>query len=79
VTCISTRGGDDLWIVRAIAKFLKQQGFAKLSRRADNELPETVGPIQADRADVQALSLEPRGELLSWESRLVHIELSNIE
>jgi transposase len=44
----------------AIAKFLKQQGFAKLPRRADNELPETVRPIQADRADVQALSLEPR-------------------
>lgn len=29
----------------AIAKFLKQQGFAKLPRRADNELPETVRPI----------------------------------
>ena len=44
----------------AIAKLLKAEGFAKLPRRADEECPETVKPIQAERADVRALSLEPR-------------------
>jgi hypothetical protein len=44
----------------AIAKVLKAEGFAKLPRRADEERPETVKPIQAERADVRTLSLEPR-------------------
>lgn len=44
----------------AIAKLLKAEGFAKLPRRADEERPDTVKPIQADRADVRALSLESR-------------------
>jgi len=44
----------------AVAKLLKAEGFAKLPRRADEERPETIKPIQADRADVRALSLEPR-------------------
>jgi hypothetical protein len=44
----------------AIAMLLKEEGFAKLPRRADEERPETAKPIQADRADVRTLSLEPR-------------------
>jgi len=44
----------------AVAKVLQEEGFAKLPRRADEERPETVKPIQADRADVRELSLEPR-------------------
>lgn len=44
----------------AIGKVLKEEGFAKLPRRADEERPETVLPTQADRADVRALSVEPR-------------------
>jgi transposase len=44
----------------AVAKLLKEEGFAKLPRRGDEELPESVKPIQADRADVRALSLESR-------------------
>jgi hypothetical protein len=44
----------------AIGKVLKEEGFAKLPRRADEERPEAVKPIQADRADVRALSQEPR-------------------
>jgi hypothetical protein len=44
----------------AIGKVLKEEGFAKLPRRADEERPEVVKPIQADRADVRALSREPR-------------------
>lgn len=44
----------------AIGKVLKEEGFAKLPRRADEERPEVVKPVQADRADVRALSREPR-------------------
>jgi hypothetical protein len=44
----------------AVSKVLQEEGFAKLPRRADEERPETVKPTHADRADVRALSLEPR-------------------
>jgi hypothetical protein len=44
----------------AVAKLVKEEGFAKLPRRADEERPKTIKPIQADRADVRELSLEPR-------------------
>jgi len=44
----------------AVANVLKEEGFAKLPRRADEERPPSIGPIQADRADVRMLSLEPR-------------------
>ena len=44
----------------AVGKVLKEEGFAKLPRRADEERPEAVKPVQADRADVRALSREPR-------------------
>lgn len=44
----------------AIGKMLKEEGFARLPRRADEERPEAVKPVQADRADVRALSREPR-------------------
>ena len=44
----------------AIGKLLKEEGFARLPRRADEERPEAVKPVQADRADVRSLSREPR-------------------
>jgi hypothetical protein len=44
----------------AVANVLKEEGFAKLPRRADEERPPGVRPTQADRADVRMLSLEPR-------------------
>jgi hypothetical protein len=44
----------------AVALVLKEEGFAKLPRRGDGERPETVKPLQADRADVRNLSLEQR-------------------
>lgn len=44
----------------AVAQVLKQEGFAKLPRRADDERPPEVKPTQADSADARALSLEPR-------------------
>jgi hypothetical protein len=44
----------------AIGKVLKEEGFARLPRRADEERPEAVKPVQADRADVRSLSRDPR-------------------
>jgi hypothetical protein len=44
----------------AVAKVLKEEGFAKLPRRADEERPPGIRPTQADRADVRMLSLQPR-------------------
>jgi len=44
----------------AVASVLKEEGFAKLPRRADEERPPGIRPTQADRADVRMLSLEPR-------------------
>jgi hypothetical protein len=44
----------------SVAQVLKEEGFAKLPRRWDAERPAGVKPTQADRADVRALSLEPR-------------------
>ena len=44
----------------AVATVLKEEGFAKLPRRADEERPSGIRPTQADRADVRMLSLEPR-------------------
>jgi len=43
----------------AVANVLKEEGFAKLPRRADEERPPGVRPTQADQADVRRLSLEP--------------------
>jgi len=44
----------------AVAAVLRQQGFAKLPRRGDDERPPGTKPTAADRADARALSLEPR-------------------
>jgi hypothetical protein len=44
----------------AVASVLKEEGFAKLPRRADEERPPGLRPTQADRADVRRLSLQPR-------------------
>jgi hypothetical protein len=44
----------------SIAEILKQEGFAKLPRRLDEERPVQPRPIVADVADVRELDLEPR-------------------
>jgi len=44
----------------AVGATLKKEGFAKLPRRMDEERPPGTKPTAADRADVRALSLEPR-------------------
>jgi hypothetical protein len=45
----------------AIAAILKQEGFAKLPRRADDERPHRPRPVVAEVADVRQLDLTPRG------------------
>lgn len=44
----------------AVAKVLKQEGFARLPRRKDEERPPRTKPTAADPADVRSMSLEPR-------------------
>jgi hypothetical protein len=44
----------------AVAAVLKQEGFARLPRRKDEERPVGTKPTAADPADARALSLEPR-------------------
>ena len=45
----------------AIAVILKQEGFAKLPRRPDDERPDRPRPVVAEAADVRQLDLSPRG------------------
>lgn len=44
----------------AIDKILKQEGFARLPRRRDDERPPVIRPAVADVADVRQLDLSPR-------------------
>jgi hypothetical protein len=44
----------------SIATILKQEGFARLPRRADDERPAGSRPTAADAADARQLNLEPR-------------------
>ena len=44
----------------AISIILKEEGFARLPRRADEERPGRPGPLKAEVADVRQLDLSPR-------------------
>jgi hypothetical protein len=44
----------------AVAAILKEEGFAKLPRRRDDERPQRPGPVVAEIADVRRLDLAPR-------------------
>ena len=44
----------------AVAQILKEEGFARLPRRADDERPPGSRPTTADVADVRQLDLSPR-------------------
>jgi len=44
----------------AVAKILKDEGFARLPRRADDQRPPGARPTTADVADVRQLDLSPR-------------------
>src|SRR3954454_12214431 len=51
--------GHDISI-NALAILLREEGFARLPRRLDEERPQATRPEEAAMADVRALSLEPR-------------------
>jgi hypothetical protein len=44
----------------AVAVILKEEGFAKLPRRTDDDRPDEPHPVVADVADVRQLDLTPR-------------------
>ena len=44
----------------AVSLILKEEGFARLPRRADDERPARLGPEKAATADARALDLSPR-------------------
>src|SRR5262249_11059859 len=54
-----TRDGEPL-SPAAVAAILKDEGFAKLPRRADDERPDQTRPVVADVADFRRLDLTPR-------------------
>jgi len=45
----------------SVSKILKEEGFARLPRRKDEDRPQTIGPTIADVADVRQLDLSPQG------------------
>ena len=45
----------------SVSKILKEEGFARLPRRKDEDRPQTIGPTVADVADVRQLDLSPQG------------------
>jgi hypothetical protein len=51
---------DEALSPAAVATILKEEGFAKLPRRRDEERPDRTRPIAADVADVGQLDLAPR-------------------
>jgi hypothetical protein len=76
-------GGQSLSAV-AISIILKEEGFARLPRRGDEERPAAPKPEKADVADVNALDLRPRtfrtqfGGLFLFVPYLIEIGLRKI-
>lgn len=68
----------------AISIILKEEGFVRLPRRADEERPRHPGPHTADIADVRQLDLSPRsfrtqfGGLFLFLPSLVQIDFDSI-
>ena len=68
----------------AISIILKEEGFARLPRRADEERPRRPGPQKAEVADVRQLDLSPRsfrtqfGGLFLFLPSLVQIDFDRI-
>ena len=67
-----------------VSAILKEEGFARLPRRADDERPDQVRPEAADPADVRLLDLSPRrfrtrfGGLFLFAPLLVDADLKTI-
>jgi hypothetical protein len=51
---------DQVISINALAVLLREEGFARLPRRRDDERPATLKPEPADVADVRTLDLSPR-------------------
>jgi hypothetical protein len=47
--------------INSLSLLLREEGFARLPRRRDDERPETIKPDLAAVADARQLSLDPRG------------------
>jgi len=47
--------------INSLSILLREEGFARLPRRRDEERPETIKPAVAAVADARRLSLDPRG------------------
>lgn len=68
----------------AVDLIVKEQGFAKLPRRGDAERPASTRPETADKADANALNLEPRsfrtrfGGLFLFLADLAAVDLSKM-
>lgn len=68
----------------AVSLLLKQEGFARLPRRPDEERPDTSRPSMAPVADVRELDLAPRrfrtrfGGLFLFVPALAHIPLDRL-
>jgi Transposase DDE domain len=59
ISRVLVREGESL-SPAAVAAILKEEGFAKLPRRNDDERPDRPRPVVADVADVRQLDLAPR-------------------
>lgn len=57
---ILKREHEDTLSTATIAQILREEGFARLPRRRDDERPELVRPAAAHIADVRQLDLAPR-------------------
>jgi hypothetical protein len=83
ISRVLVRDGESL-SPAAVATILKQEGFAKLPRRRDDERPDRPRPTVADPADVRQLNLSPRrfrtkfGGLFLFLPYLVSAELDAI-
>jgi hypothetical protein len=51
---------DQVISINALALLLREEGFARLPRRRDDQRPATLKPEPADVADVRTLDLSPR-------------------
>jgi len=83
ISRVLVRDGESL-SPAAVATILKEEGFAKLPRRRDDERPDRPRPTVADPADVRQLNLSPRrfrtkfGGLFLFLPYLVSAELDAI-
>ena len=57
-TCLKTKGPCLSPV--SVSNILKEEGFARLSRRRDDERPPVIGPTRAEVADVRQLDLSPQ-------------------